>query len=127
MAAEDDVLDLFVAAAAQRDAAIALAGRSVDADPTAGEALTRVLGALMRRLHLAGDWTFSADLVGEIMDELNVAPDLATRRRLVSTFLTRGAKGDRPLWRKVGYVASHRRHGSPIVQWRLTEMTELHR
>jgi hypothetical protein len=127
MTDQDDAeaLDLFVTAAAQRDAALALADRTTLKDRTAVETLRRLLNALLTRLQLAGRMTFTADLIGELLDDMGVAGDLATRRRLVSTFITRGKHGG--LWTQDGFERSTRRHCAPIGRWRLVVMADRNR
>lgn len=108
--------DLFAAADAARDAGIAQADASVARDQHAEALVQRVTRLLLQRLHEAGRTEFTADEIGDLLDTLGVATDLATRKRLVGTIVNRGK--DRT-WRACGYTKSVRRHSSPIALWRL--------
>lgn len=110
-------LDLFAAANAARDAGIAAADATVSGDPEATALVQRVTQQLLNRLYEQGRTEFTADDVGGLLDGLNVATDLPTRRRLVSTIINRG-KGT--MWKAKGYAPSVRRHSAPIALWALT-------
>jgi hypothetical protein len=116
------LLDLWddatvVAAMVARSEAIAAVDARVTDTPSESDVVRTVTLALLAELADVGRREFSADDLGVLLDQRQVATDLATRRRICSTIITRGAADG--LWHKIGYVSSRRRKCAPIVQWRV--------
>ena len=111
-------LDLFAAGQAQAEA-IERAAARVNADPPAVELVQRVTLAV-GRIARAGDGTFTADLVAQLLDEAGVKRELKVRRRLSGTVINAG-RGT--LWKPAGAVMSKdpKRHARYITLWRVTE------
>ena len=113
-------MDLFEAMMA-RDAAIAQADGTVEDSDFETAVVQRVTDDLLANLKASGRVQFTADLVGSILDGLNIVTDLHTRRRLVSTVINRG-KGK--TWRRIGSAQSTRRHCAEIALWALNDGTD---
>ncbi len=110
-------LDLF-SAREIRDAAIARADQTVQDDPFQSAVVEQITEMLIDRLRDVGQLEFTADLVGVLLDEMQIVDDLSTRRRLASTIINRG-KGKH--WRRIGSAQSARRHCAEIALWQLNE------
>lgn len=108
--------DLFAASEARNDA-IERAAARVQADPAALELCQRVTVAV-GRIARAGDGTFTADLVAELLDEAGVKRELTIRRRLAGTVIN-GGRGT--LWKPDGAVMSRdpKRHSRYVTRWRV--------
>lgn len=110
-------LDLF-SARETRDAAIARADQTVQDDPFQSVIVAEVTEMVLARLRDTGRLEFTSDLIGDLLDEMQIVDDLPTRRRLASTVINRG-KGRH--WRRIGSAQSARRHCAEIALWQLTE------
>jgi len=114
----DQTIDEMAEARSARDAGIARADQTVADDPFQEAVVAEITEMLIDRLRDIGQLEFTADLVGKLLDEMQIVDDLATRRRLVSTIINRG-KGRH--WRRIGSAQSARRHCAEIALWQLTE------
>lgn len=103
-------------AAAARDAALALCTMTVQSDAHAEQLVQVASLALLAALETAGRTQFTADDIGEQLDAMGVVRDLATRRRLTSVIVTRGA---RTSWRRIGWTSSTRRKCAPTALWQV--------
>ena len=106
----------FAAIMARSEAIAAVDARVTDT-PSESDVVRTVTLDLLAALADAGRREFCADDLGQMLDQRQVATDLATRRRICSTIITRGAADG--LWHKIGYVSSRRRKCAPIVLWRV--------
>lgn len=117
-------LDLFTQEAGiQRTAeAIERADAAVATAPHGDALIAAVTGRIVAMCRNADHPYFSGDDVAVVLDQMGVARDQATRKRIVSTLINRG-KGK--LWTADGWMESKdaRRHGRPLMRWRLLTLT----
>lgn len=113
-----DLFTMLETARSERDAGIAQADQTVADDPFQSAVVEQITEMLIDRLKDTGRLEFTADLVGVLLDEMQIVDDLSTRRRLASTIINRG-KGKH--WRRIGSAQSARRHCAEIALWQLTE------
>lgn len=95
---------------AKRDAAVAANDERVTRERGGDALVERVTTALRQRAR------FTADDVAALLDEMGVAKDLETRRRLASVVVNAGRN---KWWRGAGYVQSTdpRRNARPVTAW----------
>lgn len=118
MADQLDFLTLDRHAGAQRTQdAIERADATIKTAPHGDELVGRVTARLRQMCREASCETFSGDDIAFILDQMGVARDQATRKRVVSTIVNRGRK---TLWTPDGWTTSAdpRRHGRPLMRWR---------
>jgi len=113
-----DLFSMLEAARFERDAGIAQVDQTVTDDPFQSAVVEQITEMLIHRLKDTGRLEFTADLVGVLLDEMQIVDDLSTRRRLASTIINRG-KGKH--WRRIGSAQSARRHCAEMALWQLTE------
>jgi hypothetical protein len=106
-------LDLFAATQA-RDEAIETADASVSTSLGGDELVGRVTERLCRAYPVGT--RFTADVLALYLDDAGVARDQSTRRRIVSTIISRGRN---KLWTMQGYTVSEdpRRKARPVALW----------